>query len=439
MVVGAGLAGLVAAAELERAGSEVVVLEARDRVGGRTLNADLGHGKVVELGGQWIGPTQDRLAALAEELGVATYPSYSEGDNLLELDGKLRRYSGTIPRVAPHVLLDLEQLRRRLHRQATKVPLEAPWRAPRAKRLDSQTLADWLRRKSFTGTARRLVALAGKTVWGAEPEDLALLHVLFYVHSAGSLDVLIDVKGGAQERRFEGGSQLLSLKLAERLGNPVRLGEPVGRIHQGDSAVTVIGDRTEVRARRAVVAVPPNLVARIEHQPALPGARRGLIERVRRGQLVKCMAIYDEPFWRVEGLSGEGVSDAGPATLTFDNSPPDGTPGVLLGFVGGAEARRLAPDERRPAVIAGFERLFGPRAGKPERWLEQSWPDEQWTGGGPNALLGPGAWTGYGAALREPAGRVHWAGAETAERWCGYLDGAVRSGERAASEVIGQD
>ena len=431
-MVGAGLAGLVAARELADAGQEVVVLEARERVGGRTVGLDLGDGQVVDGGAQWIGPTQDRVAELARSLGVETFPQHTAGANLLELRGRRRRYEGTIPKLPPHVLLDVELLRRRLDRMARRVSPEAPWEAPRE--LDEQTFASWLRRHARTKAARRLVELAGKTVWGNEPEDASLLHVLFYVASAGSFDMLLDTEGGAQQDRLEGGSQLLSLRLAERLGERVVLGAPVRRIDHRDG-VSVHADAVSVRARRAIVAVPPPLAGRIAYDPPLPPLRDQLTQRMPQGALVKCFAVYDEPFWRAEGLSGEAVSDGGPATLTFDASPSGGSPGVLLGFVGGSEARALPPDRRRQAVLEGMARLFGPRAGDPDRYLEQSWPEEEWSGGGPNCHLSPGGWTAYGRALRAPVGAIHWAGTETAVRWYGFLDGAVESGERAAREV----
>ena len=438
VVVGAGLAGLVAADDLVARGQEVVVLEARERVGGRTLNADLGDGKVVELGGQWLGPTQDRVAALARELGIGTFPSHTEGENLLDLDGRQRRYKGTIPRLAPHVLLDLELARRRLGWMARRVSPEAPWEARGAAKLDSQTLGSWLARHARTNQARKLVALAGKTVWGAEPGELSLLQVLFYMRSAGSFDMLLDVEGGAQQDRFVGGSQLLSIKLAEKLGDRVLLEAPVSRIEHDPERVSAHAGENRVEARKAIVAIPPHLGGRIEFAPALPVWKQGLLGRTPMGALAKCMAVYPEPFWRADGLSGEAVSDAGPATLTFDNSPRDGSPGVLLGFVGGADARAYAStpaDERRAAVLRTFARLFGERAARPERYLEQSWVEEPWSGGGPVALPAWGAATVHRHSLREPTGAIHWAGAETAVRWCGYLDGAVESGHRTAAEA----
>jgi monoamine oxidase len=434
-IVGAGFAGLAAARSLVAAGVEPVVLEARDRVGGRVFDRPIGDGAVVELGAGFVGPGQDRMLALARETGVELFPTHTDGKNLLEVGGRHVRYRGTIPRLRPLALLDAGIAQLRVERLARRVEREEPWATPGADRLDSETFASWMRRKVHTEQVRRLLAIPCKTLWGAEPEDLSMLYALAFMRSAGGLAPLLDTAGGAQESRFAGGPQLVARRVAEELGDRVRLSSRVQRIERRGNEVRV-GD---VQARRAIVALPPPLAAGIEFDPPLGAARDELAERMPMGALMKCFAIYDEPFWRGDGLSGEAVSDRGPGTITFDTSPPDGSRGVLLGFVGGAEARALVSvgaEERRTAVLEGFERLFGPRAARPDEWIEQVWPSEPWSGGGPVAYMRPGALTAFGPALRQPEGLVHWAGTETATEWTGYMDGAVRSGERAATEVV---
>lgn len=438
-VVGAGLSGLRAARSLADAGREVVVLEARERVGGRLLNLTLGEGVTLDLGGQWVGSDHVRVQRLAAELGVEIFPQHGGGRNLLDVGGKRRRYRGTIPRLGPRVLWDVFLARRRFDRLARAVGAEEPWVAERAAELDGETLAEWCERNVRTQVARELIGLAGRTVWGEGPERLSMLHVLFYVAAAGSFDKLIDTEGGAQQDRLDGGAQLLPLGLAEALGERVRLGAPVRRIEQGEDRVRVMADGIEVEAERAIVAVPPAIAAKIEVEPLPPG-RPQLAERLRPGALTKCMAVYDAPFWRADGLSGEAVTDAGPVTLTFDSSPRDGSAGVLLGFVGGPEARELAAlpaAERRAPVLACLERLYGPRAAHPVEYAEQTWSEEDWSGGGPTSNFGPGGWTECGPFLREPAGRLHWAGTETATVWSGYMEGALQAGERVAAELLG--
>jgi monoamine oxidase len=439
VVVGAGLAGLVAARELRRAGRSVALLEATDRVGGRLLNEEIGDGKVVEVGGQWAGPTQTRVLALAGELGVETFPTHADGENLVEWGSRLIRYRGAIPRINAAVLVDVAQAQARIDRMARRVPLDAPWLAPKAADWDGQTVESWLRRNVATAGARDLLRLAVEAVWAADAADVSLLHLLFYTHSAGGFDDLIGTEGGAQQDRFVGGSQLLALKLAEELGDVVELERPVRRVEHSPAGVRVTADGRQVAATAAIVAVPPALCGRIEYEPMLPAIRDQLTQRMPQGTVAKCMALYERPFWREAGLSGQATSTAGPVKVIFDNSPPDGSPGVLLGFLEGRQARELgewAPEARRAAVVDCFARVFGPEAASPAGYVERVWAQERWSRGCYGCYMPPGGWVSYGSALRAPVSRIHWAGAETATVWNGYMDGAVQSGERAAAEVL---
>ena len=440
VVVGAGLAGLAAARALRAADRTVVVFEARDRVGGRTLNEPIGEGKVVELGAQWVGPTQDRVNDLIAELGLETFPTYSAGTNLFERGGRIGRYEGTIPKVNPIGLAEVGVVLKRLNAMAAAVPPEAPWLAANATRWDGQTFESWMRRNVRTGVARDILRLAIIGVWAAEPRDLSLLHVLFYIRSAGSIEILTDTEGGAQQDRVVGGTQLISIRMAEQLGpGVVELENPVRRIGWDGDAVEVVGDRLTARARRAIVAVPPTLAGRIAYDPPMPAVRDGLSQRMAQGSVVKCMAVYERPFWRDRGLSGAVTSVTGPVSVGFDNSPPDGRPGVLLGFLEGRAAREAMDagrDERRALVAGCFARLFGPEAADPVHYVDRAWAAEEWSRGCYGGFMPPGAWSDNGAALRAPVGPIHWAGAETATVWNGYMDGAVGSGRDAAEAVL---
>lgn len=455
-VVGAGLAGLMAARELVAAGLEVRVLEARDRVGGRTLNRPItgtgegGEGLVVEIGGQWFAPQHRRSLALLEELGLETYPTYAEGENLFERGGRISRYRGSIPKVNPLGLAETGLTIARINRLARQVNPVAPWLSARAERWDAETFASWIRRNTRFGVTRDLMRLAARAVWAAEPEDLSMLHLLFYISAAGSLEALIDTEGGAQDRRVVGGSQLISLRLAEALGERVRLQAPVRLIRHGEPAgdgVEVVyglpGEETGVvRARRAILAMSPTLAGRIDFEPALPASRDGLTQRMAQGNVVKCMAVYETPFWRADGLSGQATSADGPVSVTFDNTPAGvgaSGPGVLLAFLEGRAARQAAdlPEaERRRLVLDCLGRLFGPRAAQPIQYLDKAWANDPWSAGCYGGFLPPGAWIANGPALRAPIGPLHWAGAETATTWAGYMEGALLSGERAAGEVL---
>ncbi len=441
VVVGAGLAGLSAARALSEAGLDTVVFEARDRVGGRTLNQPLGDGKVVELGGQWVGPGQDAILGLIDELGLSTFPTYGgRSQHLSEHDGKLSRYSGTIPKANPVALAEVGIALRRLDRLAGAVDAAAPWRATRALEWDRITADTWIRRNLRTGGARQMMRLAVEAVWAAEPEEISMLHILFYINSAGSTSALLDTEGGAQESRVAGGTQLIALRMAEALGDAVRLDSPVRKLAWSEDAGAHIETSSGThRARRAVVAIPPALAGRLLYEPALPALRDGLTQRMIQGNVVKTASVYERPFWRQLGLSGRATSSDGPLSVIYDNSPPDGSPGVLLAFFEGAAAREVADlttDERRGIVSEGLVRLFGPEAGRPAAYFDKAWAADEYSRGCYGGFMPPGAWTAYGPALRAPVGPLHWAGAETAEKWAGYMDGAVSSGRRAAAEVI---
>ena len=439
VVVGAGLAGLAAARTLAGAGVDVVVLEARNRVGGRTYTKPARSGTPLDLGAQWIGPTQYRLAALAESAGVTTFRMYDTGNNLQFQDGQRTIYSGAIPIDDPLVAMETVETMLQLNLMANEVPLDAPWEAAKAEEWDTHTVATWMENNVPSSEVLKLLALAIQSVFSAEPRDISLLHVLFYIHSAGSLKQLISVTGGAQECRFHGGAQQISIKVADTLGERVILNAPVHTISQDDAGVLVESDALTVKAQRVIVAIPPTLAGRIRYRPILPALRDQLTQRMPMGTIIKVHCLYETPFWREEGLSGQVTSDTGLVRISFDNSPESGTPGVLLAFIEGDEGRRWgrrSADERRIAVLQCLAGYFGEKAGRPSEYVEQSWAEEEYSRGGYGGYMPPGVWTNYGEALRTPIGRLHWAGTETATVWNGYLDGAVQSGERAAGEVL---
>ena len=443
IVVGAGLAGLSAAREIEKAGKSVVVLEARKRVGGRTLNHDIGKGDVVEIGGQWVGPTQTHVLSLIDELGLQTFDTYVDGDNLYYRGGTLTKYTGAIPPASTASLVELAVTIQKLNDMAATVPVDAPWNAPNAAEWDSQTLDTWVRDENLTPEARDLVVLAVQSVFSAEPRDLSLLYVLLYIATAaGDFNLLIDTAGGAQEKRIVGGSQEISLRMAKELGRrTVQLHQPVRTIRRGKGGVEVQTGSGAWKGKRVIVSLPPALCGSIRYLPDLTSQRAQLDQRVPMGTVYKCMAVYDKPFWREAGLSGMATSDTGPVKLTFDNSPPDGSPGVLLGFIEGQEARDFAGTsrgDRKAAVIDCFARYFGDEARNATDYVDKSWSADRWSRGCYVGFMAPGVLLGYRDAIRSPVGEIHWAGTETATEWAGYMDGAIQSGIRAADEVLGE-
>jgi monoamine oxidase len=439
VVVGGGLAGLTAARDLIAQGLSAVVLEARDRVGGRILNYTFPNGVVVELGGQWVGPTQDRVVSLAAELGAELVPTFDSGDSLVSINGQTKRFSDDSFGLPDDAREEVALTQKTLEEMALTVPLPEPWTAPEAHRWDRQTLETWIEDNVKTTEARDFWRLLVAAVLAAESWDISLLHFLFYVHSGGLIDRLISTAGGAQESRITGGSQILATSLADRLGDAVRMRSPVHEIVQTADGAEVVAGGTRIGARRVAVAIPPALAARIRYTPALPPLRDQLTQKMPMGYVIKCMAMYPEPFWRAEGLSGFAVDLGNPIGVVFDNSPPDAGHGVLLCFVEGSHGRalgELSADRRRAIVVDSLERFFGPRAADPIDYVDQNWAAEEWTRGCYGAHLATGVWTQFGEALRRPCGLIHWAGTETSDVWNGYMDGAVRSGERVAREII---
>lgn len=453
VVVGAGFAGMTAARNVAAAGHSVVVLEARDRVGGRAWNHDLGGGEVSERGATFVGPTQDRVLALAKDLGVGTFPVYDNGQDVYVADGSRSTYSDTSPLGTappdPEATAEIAAVVAQLDQMSTSVPVDAPWEASNAAEWETYTLERWIEENSATPRFRELVHVATRPIFGAEPRELSLLFVLFYIASSGdethpgTFERNFDTRGGAQQDRFIGGTQIIPIKIAAQLGHRVVLSSPVRRIVQDGRGVTVQSDRVTVRGKRVIVAVPPTLAGRISYEPLLPFQRDQLTQRFGQGALTKVAAVYDTPFWRAEGLTGTALDTSGPVSATFDDSPPDATeskgPGVVFGFVGGDDCRSYAtmsPAARQQAVLSQYATFFGSRALKPTGFFETMWGGEEWTRGCPVGIPSNGTLLAYGPWLRQPVGRIHWAGTETSNYWNGYMDGAVRSGERAASEVL---
>jgi len=443
-IVGAGLAGLTAARNLTRMGHEVCVLEARDRVGGRVLNHTIRPGVVVEAGAEFIGPTQDRIAALARAMGVPTFKTYQGGSNVFRARGQNSTYDPAGFPPDPDVIQVIQAVTGGLDTMSKEVPLAAPWKAKRAAEWDAMSLEQWKQANITSDVGRRLFDGFVEINWGADPSELSLLYTLAFIAGAGDeknagtfLRFLL-TGGGAQESRFVGGSQRVPIEVARRLGSQVVLRTPVRKIEQSSHGVEVLSDRLTVRAKRVIVAVPPVLAARIHFSPALPKRHLELLRKIVAGPLLKYEAVYDTPFWRPKGLTGQTVSDTGPAQFTFDNSPPSGSPGIVFGFIGGNSARSvsaLSEQARRDAVLANFAAVLGDEALQPTTTFALNWIKEPWSRGCPTGHMAPGVLHRLGPFLRRPHGRVHWAGTELATFWQGYMDGAVRSGEVTARDV----
>ena len=432
-IVGAGLSGLTTARDLQQAGCDsFVVLEARDRVGGRTLNHDLGGGQVSDAGGQWIGPGQTAVADLARQLGIGTVDTYCEGKTVIlggggRLAMDLKGGFGSDPAIAV-----------RLSELAREVPAAAPWTSPRLAELDGMTLGDWLVKQGIRPQDRAGWDMSAQLTGGSSPSLTGLLQYLATINSGDSDFHRVEaIRDSAQETRFIGGAQSLSLKMAASLPGRLRLSCPVRRISGWDrEVITLHTAQGELRARRAVMALHPALCQQIEFSPALPGPRAALQRAWPAvAPLRKTAMVYSRPFWRERGLNGHVLQYGGPLVWAYDNSPPRGEIGVINAFVQPGQLPS-DPAEAQRIQVEIYARALGREALKP-----LSYHDHDWATADPWAItclpaVPKGFWSQHGQGLRFPCGNLVWSGTETAERWVGYMDGAVSAGRRAARQAL---
>lgn len=437
-VAGAGLSGLTAATELAAHGLDVVVLEARDRVAGRNEGGRFANGQPIELGGQWVGPTQDAVLTLIADLELQTFPVHDEGESLLLYGGKRSQGSAETFGLPAESAAEFSRLVELIDTTCRSIDLERPWESPEAPRLDRMTVTGWLDENCRDGLAREFTEVMLATIFAAESEEYSALHCLFYLASGGGLHRMMTTIGGAQDARVLGGTHQISERLAQRLGDAVNLDEEVLAIRYGSDGVEVETIHRTIRAKRVLVTLPPLLAGRLRYDPPLPANRDALTSQMPAGNVIKFQVMFQTPFWRHEGLSGTVLSLDHDVSLVYDNCVPDSADGILVAFVEGHHAKafhELGKDERARRVLANLVEFFGPRAAEPVELLQRSWSEEPFTRGCYGGRLGTGLWTHLGAHLRAPVGPIHWAGAETSTVWNGYMDGAIRSGQRAAAEI----
>jgi monoamine oxidase len=452
VIIGAGLAGISAARWVAAQGKSVALLEARDRVGGRTLNHLLpGTDAVVEIGGEFVGPTQDWTLELAQEMGVDTFPAYQNLNSVyINAQGQSSTFSGDLPSAGAVGIVDLAVLVTKLDTLASQLTasgLDAPWNWSEADTYDYQSAYSWGQANlPDPTTGSQLVDLFFDSAYGALSAEVSMLYVISQIagfgnaQNVGTIERGISSKGGAQDSRFVGGSQLISIKAAATLGKAVHLNAPVRAITQSPNQATITSDAGVWKSKRVIVATPPQLAAEINYDPLMPPTLDAMRRRMTLGTLMKIHAVYPEPFWREDPGVWMALKIGGCVPEMFDNTPPEGKPGVLMGFHGGRAWAQYAnnPAARKQAALSDFAQAFGARALNPIDYFEQDWTSEQWSRGCPVSVVAPGVVTEFLPNLITPYGLVHWAGTETATYWNGYMSGAIESGVRAAKEVLAE-
>lgn len=439
LIVGAGYAGIAAAKKLHTAQQDFMVIEARDRIGGRTLTEDLESGVTVDMGAKWVGPTQHLVWEWIKETQTETYDTYDQGKNLLKFKNKISSYTGTIPKIDPISLIDLGIAISKMNKLSAQISLTEPWNHPKAKEFDAMTLATWMEKHIWTAKAKHLFEIGIQTVFAAEASEISLLFALFYFKSGDNMDTLISIKNGAQQSILKGGTQGLIKKIAASFLDKIHLESPLVRLSQQASGIIAETNKLKIHARKCILTIPPVLINTIVFEPPLPQQKAQLYQRMPMGAAMKVYLIYPTPFWREMGFSGQIVSDEYPLKVTFDVGHADSDQGVLLVFVEGNDARNfidLEEGARKKMILECVEKIFGHQASMPMQYIDKCWTEEVYSRGCYTGLMGPNTLTQFGHQIRVPFKHIHFAGTETAEKWCGYLDGAISSGYRAASEVL---
>ncbi|USP75683.1 putative flavin-containing monoamine oxidase A [Curvularia clavata] len=450
-IVGAGLAGLTAARDLLKAGKSVVVLEGRNRVGGKVYNYPLKNGGVTEVGAEFVGPTQDKVLQMISDLGLKTFDTYIDGQTVLYLNSTRSTYTPdpTLAGAPPLNQADLVQIasaRAQLDGWAAELNTSAPWSHPKSSEWDSITFQQYMDQQQLLPDARLLLVTLTKSLLAANPDEISLLYLLAYIAAAGNettvgtLERLLATQGGAQEKRVVGGTGLIPQRLAEKVGvQHIAFNAAVFSVTKTYSGYDIQSRAGKISAKSVVLAMAPPLLNQIKFNPELPSSRQRLNRKMKMAAIGKGIPIYKTPFWRKEGLSAQVISDSGPTRVTFDSTPEDAAFGAILGFILADEMRaldKLSPEECQKQLLDSYVKYFGAQAANITEFVLQRWDLEEFSRGGPVAIASPNILTRDGKALRQSVGGIHFAGTETSEFWTGYMDGAIRSGERVAKEIL---
>ena len=461
VVIGAGLSGLVAALKLQKGGKRVLILEARDRIGGRMYRESTIKGGVLDMGGQWVGDSQAAILGLLGDLQIERFVSYNSGHSIQSWNGEKTGFDGSVSHLLagrcqgpdylppeymqacaaagqrlPDCLPVSAQARiwNKFMDISKATPAERPWEAADAHVLDSMTFQSWLENESNDSYAEWLLAMLAR-IGGSgafEPKAVSMLHMAWTQQ--------VGPQSEAPEKwLLKGGAGQVPELMARRLPNSILVSARAQSITQHVRGVAVGTPGLTVNARQVIVAIPPSQRAGIEFLPPLPPTHTGFIQRTPMGSLSKVHAIYPNAFWRKQCLSGSGAGNLRTCEFIADSSPESGTPGILTSFIAGDRNIELAGKsdiEIRNLVLTDLAYYFGSEAWNISDFVRINWDEQNFTGGAFTSYLPPGVWTTYGSGWRDTVENIFWAGTETAHRWPGYFDGAVSAGIRAANAIL---
>ncbi len=428
VIIGAGLAGLTAALELQKRKISFVVLEANERPGGRVYSLKTSEKITIDLGAQWIEKDHVRMEKLLAQFGLNTTKTYKEGKSIFKFRERVAK--GKLPPLSVSGYFDFLQFTMKLNKLSKAIDPIAPWNSEHAKDIDKLTVEQFLHENTYTASARNYYKYLLEEMLCCNLHEVSALDLMWCVKTAGSINKFRN----SEDLWVKDGVGTLVDKMAEHIHGQIFYRQPVNSIvygEKGASIFTVGGNRWN--GKRVIVAIPPNLQAKINFQPPLPLRKAQLIERAGLPSVIKMVIVYGKPFWRENGLSGIINSDTGLINETADSSPKDGSRGVLTILITGDSARSEVTKDR---VLAELVPFLGEEALSPLEVYSHNWSEQEWTRGGYGVHFAPGVLTSYGGALSEPVACLHWSGTETATEWRLFMEGAVQSGERAASEVL---
>ncbi|SER62231.1 flavin monoamine oxidase family protein [Corynebacterium cystitidis] len=472
VVVGAGPSGLMTARTLKKRGLSVAVLEARDRVGGRTWNGNVvdeaGNKHFIEIGGQWISPDQTRLIDLIDELGLETFSRYRDGKSVyVDPSGERHEYEGDVFPTNDQTVAEMDQLIEKLDNLAAEIDPQHPWDHPQAAELDRVSFRSWLEDLSDNTEAIDNVSIYVASGMLTKPaHTFSALQAGLMAASAGSFSNLVD-EDFILDKRVVGGMQSVSLIMADELGDDVILSSPVrsiqwaspdqstadvtnnipadvrnGVLHNGaPGTVTVSSDAAVVNASFAVLAVPPNLYSRISFSPPLPREQHVAHQHISMGLVIKVHAVYDSPFWREDGLSGTGFGGGRLVQEVYDNTNHEDSYGTLVGFISDIYAEEmwaLPTEERKQRILQAMAIYLGPKTLEPIAFYLSDMAAEEWTRGAYATSYDLGGLSRWGHLQNEPTGPIYYSCSDIAGHGYQHVDGAVRMGEIVANQIANQ-